>query len=114
MSYSAEDAQRRRERMDHIEAHADAGGTGSPANLQELVAIVRALDAEHAATRDALFAAAAHLQGNSDASKMAAKVLGIPHPIRMTHLEAKAIAEGRDPKTLWPWYSSPRTAAGTR
>lgn len=32
-----------RDRMDYIEAHADEGGTGSPANLQELVQTVRSL-----------------------------------------------------------------------
>lgn len=40
------EAEKIKERLDYIEAHADAGGTGSPANLQELVELARKLMAD--------------------------------------------------------------------
>jgi hypothetical protein len=62
-------------------------------------------------TRKALFMCASHCQGgHSDAGAAAAKVLGIPFPIRMDTLVERAEAEGADPHELWPWLKTLRTA----
>lgn len=54
--------------------------------------------------RRALFMCAAHCQGgHSAAGAEVADVLGVPFPIRMTDLIAKARAEGENPAELWTW-----------
>jgi hypothetical protein len=54
--------------------------------------------------RKALFMCAAHCQGgHSQAGDAAAEALGVPFPLTMDKLVAKARSEGADPTTLWPW-----------
>jgi hypothetical protein len=63
------------------------------------------LAAENTELRTALFMCAASCQGgHSDAGQAASKALGVPFPIRMDALVAKAKADGYDPDELWPWY----------
>lgn len=53
--------------------------------------------------------------GHSEAGMAAAAALGIPFPITMDALLAKAIEERRDPDALWPWLMrqrQQRAAAG--
>lgn len=53
--------------------------------------------------REALFMCAASCQGaHSTAGAAASEVLGVPFPITMDNLIAKATAEGLDPDGLWP------------
>lgn len=55
--------------------------------------------------RKALFMCATSCQGGaSDAGMAAAKVLGIPFPIKINNLVAQALKEGFDPFELWSWY----------
>lgn len=59
--------------------------------------------------RDALLMCASHCQGgHSDAGSAAAQALGIPFPISMDNLIAKATEWKIDPKTLWPWLMEQR------
>lgn len=54
--------------------------------------------------RNALFMCASHCQGgHSEAGAAAAAALGVPFPITMPNMLAKATAEGLDPDHLWPW-----------
>lgn len=56
--------------------------------------------------RVALFMCATHCQGgHSEAGAAAASALGVPFPLTMESLAAKARQEGLDPAVLWPWYS---------
>jgi hypothetical protein len=60
---------------------------------------------ERSELRTALFMCACHCQGgHSQAGMAAAEVLGVPFPLQMESLRAKAIEEGLDPKILWPWW----------
>ncbi len=59
--------------------------------------------------RKALFMCAAHCQGgHSTAGAAAAEVLGVPFPIRMEDLEARAISEFLNVDELWPWLNRGR------
>jgi hypothetical protein len=54
--------------------------------------------------RRALFMCAAHCQGgHSAAGSEASQVLGVPFPITMSEMVAKARADGLNPAELWPW-----------
>jgi hypothetical protein len=65
---------------------------------------VTAIEAVLRETRRALFMCASHCQGaHSDAGVAAASILGVPFPITMPNLKAKAISEGFNPDDLWPW-----------
>lgn len=58
--------------------------------------------------REALFMCAAHCQGgHSLAGSHAAEALGVPFPIEMPALVAKARGEGVNPAALWPWLLNP-------
>lgn len=62
------------------------------------------LSGREADTRKALFMCAASCQGgHSDAGQAAAAALGIPFPVTMSNLIARATEEGLDPAQLWPW-----------
>lgn len=61
--------------------------------------------------RKALLMAAASCQGgHSDAGALIAEIFDIPFPIRMENLEAAALKDGFDPKTIWPWLYKMRAA----
>jgi hypothetical protein len=71
--------------------------------------------AQHEALMAALFMCAAHCQGgHSEAGAAAAKVLGVPFPIAMDDLKAKAAAEGLHPEKLWPWLARMEQKAALR
>lgn len=54
--------------------------------------------------RAALYMCAAHCQGgHSEAGAATAEVLGVPFPLRMTDLIARARHDGFNPAALWPW-----------
>jgi hypothetical protein len=55
--------------------------------------------------RIALFMCAAHCQGgHSGAGRAAAEALDVPFPITMQGLARRALADGLDPRELWPWW----------
>lgn len=59
--------------------------------------------------RDALLMCASHCQGgHSDAGMAAAQALGIPFPVSMESLIAKAREWELDPDHLWPWVMKQR------
>ena len=63
--------------------------------------------------REALFmAASSHQGGHSNVGVAIADALGVPFPITVPALEAKAKAEGFDTKALWPWLYEMRRAEG--
>ena len=67
----------------------------------------------YAAARRALFMCASHCQGgHSYAGDAAAEVLGVPFPIQMPDLIAKAREEGINPAELWPWLKGHNYGAG--
>jgi hypothetical protein len=69
--------------------------------------------AERIQLRKALYMSAASCQGgHSSAGQVIAEVFGVPFPIRMKDLLAKAKAEGFDPVELWPWWEHQRKTAG--
>lgn len=54
--------------------------------------------------REALFICApSHQGGHSETGRAIADALGIDFPVRMEALQEAAIAEGFNPKKLWPW-----------
>lgn len=54
--------------------------------------------------REALFRAApSHQGGHSETGMAIADALGVPFPLDVIYLEAKAMGEGFDTKQLWPW-----------
>ena len=60
--------------------------------------------------RRVLFMAAAHCQGgHSIAGEEISDTLGVPFPLNMENLKAKAKEEGFNPQDLWPWW---KQAAG--
>mgnify|MGYP003388709709 CR=1 FL=1 len=63
--------------------------------------------------RRALYMSAASCQGgNSGAGRVIAETFGVPFPIKMKDLLAKAKTEGFDPVELWPWWEHQRQTAG--
>jgi hypothetical protein len=54
--------------------------------------------------RDALIEAPSKQGGHSKRGDELAKFIGIPFPVDMKNLEARAIELGFDPAELWPWY----------
>lgn len=82
-----------------IERHKDiANGAGGDRRLS------RDTVQELERLRDALLMCAASCQGgHSDAGMAASQALGIPFPINMVNLVAKANEWGLNQDALWPW-----------
>jgi hypothetical protein len=55
-----------------------------------------------------LMAASQHQGGHSGTGGAIADLFGIPYPLTMEGLEAKAIELKFDPKELWPWLAPMR------
>lgn len=67
------------------------------------------------AERRALFVVAASFQSRtSPRGELIAGILGIPFPLRMDALAAKAESEGLDPAELWPWREEFRASSNRR
>jgi hypothetical protein len=57
--------------------------------------------------RAAFVIAAHHQGGHSSNGRLLAEALGVPFPLTMPDLAARAEAIGFDPKALWPWREVP-------
>jgi hypothetical protein len=94
--------------LEHQRRLEEMGASNMPA--MDRAAINQAL-AEIVELRKALFMAAAHCQGgNGNSGFVIARLLGVPHPVRMDALKERAEREGLDPDQLWPWLKPMQAA----